>query len=113
MLTNIAYEDFAKVDMRIGRIIEAKEFPKAKKPAYKLKIDFGELGIKNSSAQITARYNIESLVGKNVVAVVNFPPKQIADLVSEVLVLGVPSANGSTILLTPDHGDAVLGSQVY
>lgn len=112
-MTTIQYEDFSKVDMRIGRIIEAKEFPKAKKSAYKLKIDFGDLGIKNSSAQITVRYNIESLVGKKVVAVVNFPPKQIADFVSEVLVLGVSDANGSIMLLTSDHEDAVLGARVY
>lgn len=101
--SEISFSDFLKVDMRIGKIIEAKAFPKARKPAYKLKIDFGELGEKRSSAQITDLYSPEDLVGRFVVAVVNFPPRQIADFMSEVLVLGA-AEEGSTeiILLKPD-----------
>lgn len=94
-------DDFNALDIRVGTIIEAKVFDKAKRPAYKLKIDFGELGIKRSSAQITDLYSIDELVGKQVLAVVNFPPRQIADFMSEVLVLGTYSKNG-VILITPD-----------
>lgn len=98
----ISWEDFEKLDMRIGTILEAMPFEKAKKPAYKLKIDFGVKGIKNSSAQITAHYNCEELMGKQIIAVINFPPKQIANFISECLVLGVYDANNSVILLQPD-----------
>lgn len=98
----ISWEDFEKLDMRIGTILEAIPFEKAKKPAYKLKIDFGVEGIKNSSAQITAHYNCEELIGKQIIAVINFPPKQIANFISECLVLGVYDANNSVILLQPD-----------
>ena len=94
-------DDFNALDIRVGTIIEAKVFDKAKRPAYKLKIDFGELGIKRSSAQITDLYSIDELVGKQILAVVNFPPRQIADFMSEVLVLGTYSKNG-VILITPD-----------
>ena len=95
-------EDFQKLDIRVGTIIEAKEFKKAKKPAYQLKIDFGEeIGIKQSSAQITDLYNLEELKGKQILAVVNFPPRQIADFMSEVLVFGTYSKDG-VILITPD-----------
>lgn len=95
-------EDFSKLDIRIGTIIEAKEFEKAKKPAYQLKIDFGEeIGIKQSSAQITDLYNLEELKGKQILAVVNFTPRQIANFMSEVLVLGTYSKEG-VILITPD-----------
>ena len=95
-------EDFQKLDIRVGTIIEAKEFKKAKKPAYQLKIDFGEeIGIKQSSAQITDLYDLEELKGKQILAVVNFPPMQIADFISEVLVLGTYSKDG-VILITPD-----------
>lgn len=94
--------DFMKLDIRVGTIINAKEFPKAKKPAYQLEIDFGtDLGIKKSSAQITNHYKIDDLVGKQILAVVNFPPRQIADFYSEVLVLGTYSDNG-VVLITPD-----------
>lgn len=99
---NITWSDFEKVDIRTGTIIEVKDFPKARKPAYQLLIDFGaELGIKRSSAQITAHYTKEDLLNREVVAVVNFPPKQIADFISECLVLGVYDENKNVILLAP------------
>ena len=97
----ITWDDFEKIDMRCGTIIEATNFEKAKKPAYKLVIDFGALGLKNSSAQITALYSLEELVGKQVIAVVNFPPKQIANFFSECLVLGVYNENNDVVLLQP------------
>jgi len=99
----ISWEDFEKVDMRAGTIIEVTDFPKARKPAYKLKVDFGELGIKNSSAQITKFYTKEDLLNRKVIAVVNFPPKQIADFISECLVLGVYDENKDVILLAPER----------
>ena len=99
----ISWEDFEKLDIRTGTIIEALPFEKAKKPAYKLKIDFGRYGIKNSSAQITTLYKLNDLVGKQIVAVVNFPPKQIANFISECLILGVYDANKNVILLHPDR----------
>lgn len=98
----ITFEEFMKVDIRVGTIIEVKPFLKAKKPAYQLRIDFGdEIGIKKSSAQITELYKIEDLINKQILAVVNFPPRQIADYMSEVLVLGIYSKNG-VILAIPD-----------
>ncbi len=98
----ITFDDFMKIDIRVGTIIDAKVFSKALKPAYQLKIDFGEeIGIKNSSAQITKVYNIEELIGKQILAVVNFPPKQIADFMSQVLVLGTYSEQG-VVLVRPD-----------
>ena len=100
---SISWNDFEKVDMRAGTIIEVNDFPKARKPAYKLKIDFGGLGIKNSSAQITAFYSKEDLMHKKIIAVVNFPPKQIADFISECLVLGVYDENKDVILLQPER----------
>jgi len=99
----ITWNDFEKIDIRLGTVIEVTDFPKAKKPAYKLKIDFGpELGIKQSSAQITAHYSKEDLLKRQVVAVVNFPPKQIAGFISECLVLGIYDTNNDVILLKPD-----------
>ena len=96
------FDDFLKLDIRVGTIIEASNFDNAKRPAYKLKIDFGDdLGIKKSSAQITDKYNLDELIGKKVLAVVNFPPRQIADYMSEVLVLGTYSEDG-VVLITPD-----------
>ena len=101
------YEDFTKLDIRAGTIIKAETFPKARKPASKLTIDFGQdIGIKHSSAQITSCYTTESLEGKKILAVVNFPPRQIADFMSEVLVLGTLSAEG-VVLAVPDMPDAV------
>jgi len=100
---HITYDDFSKVDIRVGRVIQVDDFPKARKPAYKLRIDFGPLGVKTSSAQITKYYERTDLVGKQVLAVVNFPPRQIADFFSEVLTLGVILGEGDIVLVHPDR----------
>lgn len=94
----ITWDDFEKVDLRTGTILEVADFPKARKPAYQLRIDFGELGILKSSAQITAHYKKEDLIGRQIIAVVNFPKKQIADFMSECLVTGFPDENGDIVL---------------
>jgi len=99
----ISWQDFEKVDMRVGVVTDAREFPEARRPAIRLWIDFGPLGVKRSSAQITAHYRPADLVGRRVVAVVNFAPKQIGPFVSEVLVLGAYNAAGEVILLNPDQ----------
>ncbi|WP_299063720.1 tRNA-binding protein [uncultured Polaribacter sp.] len=99
MKEEITFEDFLKVDIRIGTIIEVNDFPKAKKPAYQLTIDFGALGVKKSSAQITDLYTKEDLLNKQVSAIVNFKPKQIANFISEVLVIGVYNVDGNVVLL--------------
>ena len=99
----ISWDDFAKIDIRVGTITEVSDFPKAKKPSYQLKIDFGELGIKNSSAQITSLYQKDDLIGKQVVAIVNFPSKQIANFFSECLVLGVYTDKNDVVLLAPER----------
>jgi tRNA-binding protein len=107
------FDTFLKVDIRVGRIVEAEPFPEARKPAIKLRIDFGDaLGIKKSSAQITTHYAPEDLVGRQVLAVVNFPPRQIGPMMSEVLTLGVPDADGEVVLLRPDL-DVPLGGRLY
>jgi tRNA-binding protein len=99
----IGYEDFARVDVRVGTIVDAQPFPEARRPAIKLWVDFGAgLGVKKSSAQITLHYAPDTLVGKQVAAVVNFPPRQIGKFMSEVLVLGFPDAAGEVVLVTPD-----------
>lgn len=98
----ISWKDFEKIEIRTGTILIAKEFPEAIKPAYQLTIDFGDLGIKQSSAQITAHYTLEALIGKQIIAVVNFPPKKIAHFYSECLVLGVYDENHQVILIQPD-----------
>ena len=103
-MNEITYDDFQKVDIRVGTVIAAEEFPEARKPAYKLRIDFGpEIGIRKTSAQITAHYTPETLVGRQVMAVVNFPPRQIGPVRSEVLTLGVSDEAGGIVLLSPDH----------
>ena len=99
----ISWQDFEKINIQVGTIVEINDFPKAKKPAYQLKIDFGPSGIKQSSAQITTHYAKEQLLGQQVVAVVNFPPKQIANFYSECLVLGVYDENNDVILLKPER----------
>src|SRR5438270_9573398 len=110
--TTIDISDFERVDMRVGRVLEAEPFPEARKPAYKLRIDFGPLGMRRSSAQLTVHYRPEQLVGRLVVAVMNFPPRQIGPVRSEVLVLGVPDAHGAVVLLQPS--DYVpLGGRVF
>ena len=101
-MTTIQWPDFEKIDIRAGTILEVSDFPKAKKPAWQLTIDFGELGIKKSSAQIVDLYEKQDLIGKQVIAVVNFPPKQIANFLSECLVLGVYTDKKEVVLLTPD-----------
>ncbi|QCO57177.1 tRNA-binding protein (plasmid) [Pseudorhodobacter turbinis] len=109
----INFDDFAKLDIRAGTITRAEPYPEARKPAIKLWVDFGgELGEKRSSAQLTAHYTPEGLVGRQVMAVVNFPPRQIGKVMSEVLVLGVPDENGEVVLVTPDH-DVPNGGRLF
>lgn len=113
MSEEIAWQDFERVDIRVGRVVRAEPFERARKPAFRLWIDFGpEIGQRKSSAQITTHYTPDALVGRQVIAVVNFPPRQIADFMSEVLVLGVPDADGQVVLLRPDQ-DVPLGGRMY
>ncbi len=113
MNEQITYEDFEKVDIRVGKIIEARDFPEARKPAYKLKIDFGsEIGEKKSSVQITEHYMKGELIGKQVICVVNFPARQIGPFMSEVLTLGLPDENGKVVLLMPTK-EVPLGVKMF
>jgi tRNA-binding protein len=109
----LSYAEFERADIRVGRIIDVQDFPEARKPAYRLRIDFGpELGIRKSSAQVTKHYVKGDLVNRLVVAVVNFPPRQIGPFMSEVLTLGVPDADGAVVLLTPER-DVPLGGRMF
>ena len=109
----ITYDDFAKVDIRVGRITRVEPFPEARKPAFKLWVDFGpEIGERRSSAQITAHYTPETLIGRQVLGVVNFPPRQIGPVRSEVLVLGLPDENGEVVLIGPGH-EVPLGGKLF
>lgn len=109
----ITFDDFLKIDIRVGEIVEAAPFPQARKPAIRLVVDFGpELGLKKSSAQITRHYQPEDLVGRRVLAVVNFPPRQIGPMMSEVLTLGVPDADGEVVLIRPDL-DTPIGGRMF
>lgn len=102
-MDNITYQDFEKLDIRIGTVVDAKPFPEAKKPAIQLWVDFGEaLGVRKSSAQLTVHYTPDRLIGRQVMAVMNFPPRQIGGFMSEILVLGMPDENGAVVLLRPD-----------
>ena len=113
MSDTISFDDFLKVDIRAGRVVDAQPFPQARKPAFKLWIDFGpEIGIRKPSAQITEHYTLEDLIGRMVMAVVNFPPRQIGPFMSEVLTLGVADAEGRVVLLAPDH-EAPLGARMH
>jgi tRNA-binding protein len=112
-MQEISWEDFEKVDIRVGRILEAEPFPETRKPAIKLTVDFGpDIGTKRTSAQLTDHYEPADLPGRQVVAVVNFPPKRIAGFKSEVLVLGVPDERGAVVLLSPDQ-DVPLGGKMF
>ena len=113
MTGTIAFDDFLRVDIRVGTIIDARPFEKARKPALRLWIDFGAaIGVKKSSAQITVHYAPETLIGRQVAAVVNFPPRQIADFMSEVLTLGFPDASGEVVLLAPER-DVPNGGRLF
>ncbi len=112
-MSEIGFDDFLKLDIRVGRIRAAEPFPEARVPAYKLWIDFGaEIGQRKTSAQLTGHYALEELVGRQIAAVVNFPPKQIGTFMSEVLVLGFPDGAGGTVLIAPDK-DVPVGGRLY
>ena len=109
----INYSDFDKIDIRVGKILDVEDFPEAKKPSYKLKIDLGkEIGVKKSCAQLVKNYSKTDLIGKLVLCVVNFPPRQIGPAISEVLTLGVPDKNGDCVLIIPDK-EVLLGGRLY
>lgn len=110
---DLGFDEFQRVDIRVGRVVRAEPYPEARKPAFKLWIDFGdEIGERKSSAQITEHYTVDALPGKRVLAVVNFPPRQIGKFMSEVLVLGVPDADGEVVLLVPDK-DVPVGGRMF
>jgi tRNA-binding protein len=109
----ISFEDFERMDVRVGRIVTAEAFPRARKPAYKLLIDFGaDIGQRRSSAQLTVHYTCQELIGRLVLAVVNFPPRQIGPFMSEVLTLGVPDEQGAVVLVAPDH-EVPVGGRLF
>ncbi|RMD93049.1 MAG: tRNA-binding protein [Alphaproteobacteria bacterium] len=113
MSETIGFDDFLKVDIRVGEVVRAEPYPEARKPAIKLWVDFGPaIGVKKSSAQLTRHYTPEALMGRKVVAVVNFPPRQIGKFMSEVLVLGVPDADGEVVLLVPER-DVPVGGRMF
>lgn len=113
-MTEATYQDFQKLDIRVGKIVQVEDFPEARKPAYKLTIDFGpEIGQKRSSAQLVKHYQKDQLVGTLVLGVVNFPPRQIGPFVSEVLTLGVPDVDHECLLVRPDSNLAVVGGRLY
>jgi tRNA-binding protein len=112
-MTEITFDDFMQVDIRVGRVIHAEPYPEARKPAIKLQVDFGgDLGVKKSSAQITKHYTPKELIGRQVMAVVNFPPRQIGKFMSEVLVLGAADASGDVVLIAPDQ-DVPIGGRMH
>ncbi|UWR44070.1 tRNA-binding protein [Phaeobacter inhibens] len=112
-MDNISFDDFLKVDIRVGEVVRAEDYPEARKPAIKMWVDFGdEIGVKKTSAQVTAHYTPEKLLGKQVMAVVNFPPRQIGKFMSEVLVLGLPDEAGDIMLIGPD-GAVPLGGRMH
>lgn len=112
-MAEISFDDFMKVDVRKGTVVRAEPYPEARKPAIKMWVDFGEeIGVKQSSAQVTVHYTPETLVGKSVMGVVNFPPRKIGKFISEVLVLGVPDADGAVVLMTPDK-DVPNGGRLF
>lgn len=112
-MDNISFDDFMKVDIRTGRVIKAEAFPEAHKPAIKIWVDFGDdIGVRKTSAQVTVHYTPESLIGRQVMAVVNFPPRQIGPFMSEILLLGVPDADGAIVLVTPDQ-DTPIGGRMH
>ena len=110
----ITFDDFLRVDVRVGQIVGVRPFPAARTPAYQLELDFGpEIGRRRSSAQLTQRYSMDELLGRKILAVVNFPPRQIANFFSEVLVLGVPDADGNVVLIEPQADDVPLGGRLF
>ncbi|PYF09476.1 tRNA-binding protein [Rhodobacter viridis] len=112
-MSEITYDDFAKVDIRVGRVIDVQPFPEARKPAFKVWVDYGpEIGVKKSSVQITVHYTPETLLGRQVLGVVNFPPRQIGPFRSEALVLGLPDETGAVVLIGPGH-DVPLGGKLF
>ncbi|MCY4447214.1 MAG: tRNA-binding protein [Rhodobacteraceae bacterium] len=112
-MNEITIDAFLNVDIRVGQIVQAEPYPEARKPAYKIWVDFGDtIGIRKSSAQITQNYSLEELVGRQVMAVVNFPPRQIGKFMSEILILGVPDENNEVVLLKPER-DVPLGGRMY
>ncbi len=112
-MSQIKFDDFLQVDIRVGQVTRVEPYPKARKPAYKVWVDFGpEIGIRKSSAQITRNYTPEDLMGRQIMAVVNFPPRQIGKFMSEVLILGVPDENNEVVLIRPDY-DVTVGGRLY